>query len=103
MRIVFGARPNSISSSRNFFNSDSGVSSFRGIKPTAAFANFGEFGGQSTGDVCHNEDLRIGESEIFCSRAIASKIICRESPRFEPRATIAKVGADVRRLIMFAF
>ena len=58
-------------------------------RPTTAFTNFGEPGGQSTGDVCQSEDLRIGASENFCSRAIASKMICRESPRFEPSATKA--------------
>jgi hypothetical protein len=59
--------------------------------PTTAFTNDGEFGGQFTGDVCHKEDLRIGASEKFCKRAIASKIIFRESPRFEPSATKASI------------
>ena len=45
---------------RNFSSNDSGVSSARGTKPTTAFTNIGEPGGQSTGDVCQSEDLRIG-------------------------------------------
>ncbi len=90
LRTFFGNRPNSFSRACNFFNKDSGVSSFRGTKPTTAFTNFGESGGQSTGVVCQKEDLRIGATEIFCNRASASKRICRESPRFEPSATMAK-------------
>jgi len=51
-----------------------------------AFKNFGESGGQSTGDVCHKEDFKTGAVENFCNRVIASKRIFRESPRLEPSA-----------------
>ena len=80
------------------------VSSFRGTRPTTAFTNIGEPGGQSTGDVCQSEDLRIGRSEKFCSRAIASKMIRRESPRLEPNATMTNLSRSrVRRLIISPF
>jgi len=54
--------------------------------------NFGESGGQSTGDVCQSEDLKMGESEKSCNRASALRIIGCESPRFEPSATKAHAG-----------
>jgi hypothetical protein len=41
--------------------------------------------------VCHREDIRTGWSEIACSRVMAARITLAESPRFEPRATIASV------------
>ena len=95
-KLSLAERPNSFSSARSFLSSDSGVSPFRGTSPTTAFTKFGDPGGQFTGDVCHSEDLRIGWSEKFCSRAIASKMICRESPRLEPSATTASAECGVR-------
>ncbi len=89
---ILVCRPNSFSSTRSFCSNDSGVSPSRASKPTTAFTNSGEPGGQSTGEVCHNEDLRIGRSEQFCSRTIASRMIRRESPRLEPNATNASFG-----------
>lgn len=86
----FGVLPNSFSSTFNFCIKDSGVSPVLGTKATAAFTNFGESGGQSTGDVCHNEDCKSGSSENFWSCAMASRTVFCEAPRFEPRATIAR-------------
>ena len=59
-KLFWAARPNSFSSPRSFFSNDSGVSSACGTRPATAFTNFGESGGQSTGEVCQSEDLRIG-------------------------------------------
>ena len=89
LRIIFGRRPNSFSSACNFSSKVSGVSFVRGVKLTTAFTNFGESGGQSTGDVCHSEEFRFGVSENCCSRVNADKIFFCESPRLEPRATKA--------------
>ena len=90
-KLFSAGRPNSFSSLRSFSSNDSGVSPVLAARPTTAFTNGGESGGQFTGDVCQSEDLRIGWLEKFCSRAIASKTIWRESPRLEPSATNASV------------
>ncbi len=70
-----------------FCNSVSGVSEARGSKATTALRNFGEPGGQSTGEVSQREEDKTGNSEKSRSRAMASTRICRESPRLDPRAT----------------
>src|SRR5207249_11954464 len=76
----------------NLANSDSGVSPDRGARATTAFMNGGEPGGQSTGMVRQRVDCSKGWSENSCRRAIAARTIAGESPRFEPRAMIARCG-----------
>ncbi len=87
---TLGWRPNSRSSASKNARRDSGVSLARGIKPTTAFINGGEPGGQSTGSVFHKEDFASGKSEQACNRLIAAARIVFESPRLEPKATYAQ-------------
>ena len=59
-------------------------------KPTTAFTKTGEPGGQSTGVVCQSEDLSKGRFETAPAAAASPRsTFCRESPRFDPSATIA--------------
>src|SRR5208283_2094395 len=49
----------------------------------------GEPGGQSTGVVCHSEDLSSGPSDNSSNCLIARRMFPRESFRFDPSAMIA--------------
>ena len=95
----FGWRPNSFCSACSLTSSVSGVSPARGHRPTAAFTNGGEPGGQSTGEVCHSEDLSTGFADNSANRSIASRRMFCESPRFDPRAINTNVAAEAGRLI----
>jgi len=88
-KTFLGCRPNSFSMACSLTSRVSGVSSARGVNPTTAFTNCGEPAGQSTGLVCHREDLRIGPSDSSWSRRIARRTLPFASPTFAPNATNA--------------
>jgi hypothetical protein len=79
-------RPNFASSWFSLRIRECGVSPGSGLKPTTAFINGGDPGGQSTGVVLMSADLNSGAADNDCKRAIALPTISSESPRFDPSA-----------------
>ncbi len=88
-KTTLGRRPNSLSIDCSLSSRDSGVSPGSGVRRTTALTNSGEPGGQSTGELCHNDEAMNALRARPRSAAMASRMTVAESPRLEPRATTA--------------
>src|SRR5690606_7056395 len=84
LRTRTARRPNSDSRAWSAASSPAWVTPGRGTKAAAALMKPPEPGGQSTGEVRQSPEHRTGPSAKACSRAIASRTMAAESPRFEP-------------------